>query len=333
MREFKQLMSIISKGDYAPFYLLSGTEAYFIDQVEALLTDRLTDESSKSFDYSLFYGKDVDASQVVETAKRFPMIAPYHLVVVREAQYMDHSLDLIADYLSSFQPKTILVLCYKHKAFDKRKKLYKAANKFGEVLESKELYDNQIGPWIKEKIELTTLKVDSHGLELLGDALGSDLNKIQIEIEKLKIILPEDTLITPELIEKHVGFSKNYNNFELYKALGIRDFSKCAMIIKYMAENPKSHPLVLTIGGMYTFFRRLLMFHGLSDKMNAASVLGVNPFFVKDYEQASRFFNMKQSSRSLTFILEADLKSKGVGVKTINHQGVLQDMIIKIFAA
>jgi DNA polymerase-3 subunit delta len=333
MREFKQLMSIISKGDYAPFYLLSGTEAYFIDQVEALLTECLTDESSKSFDYSLFYGKDVDASQVVETAKRFPMIAPYHLVVVREAQYMDHSLDLIADYLSNFQPKTILVLCYKHKAFDKRKKLYKAANKFGEVLESKELYDNQIGPWIKEKIELTTLKVDSHGLELLGDALGSDLNKIQIEIEKLKIILPEGTLITPELIENHVGFSKNYNNFELYKALGIRDFSKCAMIIKYMAENPKSHPLVLTIGGMYTFFRRLLMFHGLSDKMSAASVLGVNTFFVKDYEQASRFFNMKQSSRSLTFILEADLKSKGVGVKTINHKGILQDMIIKIFAA
>ena len=333
MREFKQLMSIISKGDYAPFYLLSGTEAYFIDQVEALLTDRLTDESSRSFDYSLFYGKDVDASQVVETAKRFPMIAPYHLVVVREAQYIDHSLDLIADYLSNFQPKTILVLCYKHKAFDKRKKLYKAANKFGVVLESKELYDNQIGLWIKEKIGLTTLKVDALGLQLLGEALGSDLNKIQNEIEKLKIILTEGTLITPELIEKHVGFSKDYNNFELYKALGIRDFSKCAMIIKYMAENPKSHPLVLTIGGMYTFFRRLLMFHGLSDKKSAASLLGVNPFFVKDYEQASRFFNMKQSSRALTFILEADLKSKGVGVKTINHSGVLQDMIIKIFAA
>ena len=333
MREFKQLMSIISKGEYAPFYLLSGTEAYFIDQVEALLTDRLTDESSRSFDYSLFYGKDVDASQVVETAKRFPMLAHYHLIVVREAQHMDRSLDLIADYLSNFQPKTILVLCYKHKAFDKRKKLYKAANKFGVVLESKELYDNQIGLWIKEKIGLTTLKVDALGLQLLGEALGSDLNKIQNEIEKLKIILTEGTLITPELIEKHVGFSKDYNNFELYKALGIRDFSKCAMIIKYMAENPKSHPLVLTIGGMYTFFRRLLMFHGLSDKKSAASLLGVNPFFVKDYEQASRFFNMKQSSRSLTFILEADLKSKGVGVKTINHSGVLQDMIIKIFAA
>ena len=333
MREFKQLMSRISKGDYVPFYLLSGTEAYFIDEVETLLTDLLTDECSKSFDYSLFYGKDVDASQVVEAAKRFPMLARHHLVVVREAQHMDRSLDLIADYLSNFQSKTILVLCYKHKAFDKRKKLYKAANKFGEVLESKELYDNQIGPWIKEKIKLCTLKVDARGLQLLGEALGSDLNKIQNEIEKLNIILPEGALITPELIEKHVGFSKDYNNFELYKALGIRDFSKCATIIKYMAKNPKSHPLVLSIGGMYTFFRRLLMFHGLSDKKSAASVLGVNPFFVKDYEQASRFFNMKQSSRALIFILEADLKSKGVGVKTINHQGVLQDMIIKIFAA
>ena len=333
MREFKQLISRISKGDYVPFYLLSGTEAYFIDQVETLLTDRLTDESSKSFDYSLFYGKDVDASQVVEAAKRFPMLARYHLVVVREAQHMDRSLDLIADYLTNFQSKTILVLCYKHKIFDKRKKLYKAANKFGEILESKKLFDNQIGQWIKERVQSITLKVDALGLQLLVEALGSDLNKIQNEIEKLKIILPEGTLITPELIEKHVGFSKDYNNFELYKALGIRDFSKCITIIKYMAENPKSHPLVVTVGGMYTFFKRLLMFHGLSDKKSAASVLGVNPFFVKDYEQASRLFNMKQSSRALTFILEADLKSKGVGIKTINHQGVLQDMIIRIFAA
>ena len=333
MREFKQLMSRIYKGDYVPFYLLSGTEAYFIDQVEILLTDLLTDESSKSFDYSLFYGKDLDASQVVEAAKRFPMLARYHLVVVREAQHMDRSLDLIADYLTNFQSKTILVLCYKHKVFDKRKKLYKAANKFGEILESKKLYDNQIIQWIQERVQSITLKVDTLGLQLLVEALGSDLNKIQNEIEKFKIILPEGTLITPELIEKHVGFSKDYNNFELYKALGIRDFSKCITIIKYMAENPTSHPLVVTVGGMYTFFKRLLMFHGLSDKKSAASVLGVNPFFVKDYEQASRLFNIRQSSRSLTFILEADLKSKGVGVKTINHQGILQDMIIKIFAA
>lgn len=333
MREFKQLMSRISKGDYVPFYLLSGTEAYFIDEVETLLTDLLTDESSKSFDYSLFYGKDVDASQVVEAAKRFPMLARHHLVVVREAQHMDRSLDLIADYLTNFQSKTILVLCYKHKVFDKRKKLYKAANKFGEILESKKLYDNQIIQWIQERVQSITLKVDTLGLQLLVEALGSDLNKIQNEIEKFKIILPEGTLITPELIEKHVGFSKDYNNFEFYKALGIRDFSKCITIIKYLAENPKSHPLVVTVGGMYTFFKRLLMFHGLSDKRSAASVLGVNPFFVKDYEQASRLFNMKQSSRAITFILEADLKSKGVGIKTINHQGILQDMIIRIFAA
>ena len=333
MREFKELMSTISRGDYVPFYLLTGTEAYFIDQVEAMLTDRLTDETSNSFDYSLFYGKEVDVSEVIETAKRFPILAQYHLVVVREAQHMDRSLDLIADYLANFQSKTILVLCYKHKSFDKRKKLYKEAKKFGRILESKELYDNQIGPWIHERIKLTTLKVNARGLQLLVDALGSDLNKIQNEIEKLKVILPEGTLITPELIENHIGFSKDYNNFELYKALGIRDFSKCTTIVNYMAENSKNHPLVVTITGMCTFFRRLLMFHGLSDKNSAASVLGVNPFFVKDYQQASTLFNMKQSSRAITFILEADLKSKGLGVKSINHQGILQDMIIKIFAA
>ena len=246
MREFNELMSSIEEGNYLPFYLLSGVEPYFIDQIESKITDHLLDEASRSFDYSLFYGKEVEASHIVEAAKRFPMLSSHHLVVVREAQHLDKYMDVIADYLSNPQPSTVLVLCYKYKIFDKRKKLYKNGKKIGVIYDSKPLYDNQLGPWILKKLKASGFSTDNIGLQLLCEALGNDLNKIEKEIDKLKIVLSEGTIVSPDLIQKHVGFSKDYNNFELYKALGKRDFNKCCQIVKYMSENPKNHPLILT---------------------------------------------------------------------------------------
>lgn len=333
MQEFNQLMSSVDRGDYKPFYLLSGTEPYFIDRLEAKITDQLTDEASRSFDYSLFYGKEVEASQIIETAKRFPLLASHHLVVVREAQHLDKSSDLIAEYLSQPQPQTIIVFCFKHKTFDKRKKLYKVVKKVGSLLESKTLYDNQISQWIGDRLKEAQFTIDSAALQILIEALGNDLSKIEKEVDKLKIVLEEGSQITPEQIEDHVGFSKDYNNFELYKAVGKRDFYQTAKIVKYLSENPKNHPLVITISGFYNFFRRLVLYHGIPDKSKAASMLGVNPYFVRDYEQASRQFNLKQASKAISLTLEADLKCKGVGVKSGNHYDILQDLLVKVFAS
>jgi DNA polymerase-3 subunit delta len=333
MQEFNKLISSVNRGDYKPFYLLSGTEPYFIDQLEAKITKQLTNEASRSFDYSLFYGKEVEASQIIETAKRFPLLASHHLVVVREAQNLDKSTDLIAEYLSQPQPQTIIVFCYKHKTFDKRKKLYKAAKKVGALLETKILYDNQVAQWIGDRLKETQFKIDSAALQILTEALGNDLSKIEKEIDKLKIILEEGSQITPGHIEHHIGFSKDYNNFELYNAVGNRDFYKCIKIVKYLSENPKNHPLVLTLSGFYNFFRRLVLYIGMPDKSKAASLLGVNPYFVRDYEQASRQFNLKQASKGISLILEADLKSKGVGVKSGNQYDILRDLLVKVFAS
>ena len=333
MQEFNQLMSTIDRAEYKPFYLLSGLEPFFIDRIEQKITEKLTDNVSRSFDYSLFYGKEVDSRQIIETAKRFPLLAPYHLVVVREAQHLDKSTDLIAEYLSQPQKKTIIVFCYKYKAFDKRKKLYKAAKEFGAILETKVLHDNQVVQWIGDRLKEAHFNITPQSLQILSEALGNDLNKIEKEIGKLKIILEKSTQITPELIEQHVGFSKDFNNFELYRAVGKRDFYQCTKIVKFMAENPKNHPLVLTISGFYTFFRRILLYHGLKDKSKAVSLLGVNPYFVKDYEQASKKFSLKQAGKAITLILEADLKSKGVGVKSGNQYQILQDLLVKVFGA
>ncbi len=333
MQEFNQLMSSIDRGDYKPFYLLSGTEPYFIDRLEAKITEKLTDEVSRSFDYSLFYGKEVEPHQIIEAAKRFPLLATHHLVVVREAQHLDKSTDLIAEYLSQPQTQTVMVLCFKYKAFDKRKKLYKVAKKSGSLLETKTLYDNQVGQWIADCLQAAQFKIEAKALQILAEALGNDLSKIEKEIGKLKIVLDKNTQITAELIEQHVGFSKDYNNFELYKAVAKRNYHQCSKIVKYMAENPKNHPLVLTISGFYNFFKRVLLYHGLGDKSKAASLLGVNPYFVRDYEQACRKFSLKQASKVIKLTSEADLKSKGVGVKSGDPYSILQDLLVKVFAA
>ena len=260
------------------------------------------------------------------------MTSRYHLVVVREAQHLDKSIDVIADYLSSPQRNTVLVLCYKYKKFDKRKKLYKAAKETGVFFDSKPLFDSQLGPWILAKLKASNFSADNIGLQLLGEALGNDLNKIEKEIDKLKIVLTKGTIISPKIIEDHIGFSKDYNNFELYKSLGKRDFNKCCQIIKYMSENPKNHPLILTISGLYTFFRRVLTYQVIIDKSKAASILGVNPYFLRDYEQAALSFDIEQASKAISLTLEADLKSKGVGVKSGNHKFILQDLLVKVFA-
>ena len=333
MQEFNELMSSIDKGKYKPFYLLSGSEPFFIDSVENKITEKVIQEASRSFDYSLFYGKEVDSDQIIEAAKRFPLMASHHLVVVREAQHLDKSTDLIAEYLLNPQMQTIIVFCFKHKAFDKRKKLYKAAKKVGATMETKTLYDNQVAQWIGDRLQAAKFKIDEKTLQILLEALGNDLGKIEKEIDKLKIILGDYCQITPEIIEQHVGFSKDFNNFELYKAVSKRDFLQCIKIVKYMAENPKNHPLPLTIFGLYNFFRRVLLYHSLVEKSKAASLLGVRPYFIKDYEYACKKFNLKQVTKAFRPTLEADLKSKGVGLKSANQYYILQDLIVKVFAA
>ena len=244
------------------------------------------------------------------------MISSHHLVIVREAQNIKHSHDVLANYVLNPQKNTILIFCYKHKSFDKRSKLYKAANKNGVVYESRELYDSEIKKWLGFEIKSSKLNIDHNSIEILHNSIGNDLSKIMKEIEKLKIILSKGTLITPEIIEKHVGFSKKFNNFELYKALGDRNFSKCFQISNYLFNDSKSSTIII--------------YKSIENKSDAPKIMGVNPFFIKDYYYASKKYTMKQISKILEYILEADLKSKGVANRVINQKNILQDLLIKI---
>jgi len=332
MHTFESVLAQIKKKQFAPFYLLAGTEAFFIDAIEKALYDEVVEEGAKDFDYSLFYGKDTSPMDIIDAAKRFPMLSQFQLIVVREAQYINESLDPLATYLEQPQPQSIVVFCHKHKDFDKRKKLYKTVTKKGITLSFKPLYDNQIPQWIQGQMKKHQLTISPKGVFLLANYLGANLLKINKELEKLKLVATPGEEIGPELIEKHIGVSKDFNVFELQNAIGSRNLTHSFRIIRYMAANSKSHPLTVTLSTLHGFFQKLLCFHGLPNPQLAAKTLKINPFFVKDYEFAAKHFSMRQASQALHLILQADLKSKGIAGGQNDHEAIMKALLLKLFA-
>jgi DNA polymerase-3 subunit delta len=270
---------------------------------------------------------------VIGTAKRFPMMADRQVVVVREAQELSRTIDKLEAYAENPQQTTVLVFAYKYKTLDKRKKITKLLDKVGVVFESKKLYENQVGDWIKRVLSGQGYSIENKAVAMLVEFLGTDLSKINNELEKLKIILPKGHTFTPNDIEENIGFSKDFNNFELRKAIGEKNQVKAYQIIDYFSQNPKDNPLVVTTGLVFGFFSQLLQYHGLKDKSqaNAAKVLKVNPYFVKDYEVAFRNYPMKKVSAIVAALRTLDLKSKGVGAASTSQHDLLKELLITIF--
>jgi DNA polymerase-3 subunit delta len=333
MQAYYTLLSEIQKKQFASFYLLSGTEPFYIDSVLSSLITSLVKEESRDFDYSLFYGKEVVASEIIETAKRFPLIAEYNLVVIKEAQTMNPNVwDELAAYAENPMPKSIVVLCFKHKAFDKRKKLYKTVEKKGRVLTVKPLYDNQIVKWIGDHAQKLNINVSPTAAILLAEHIGANMSHLDNELKKLKLVIGVDEILETEHIEKHVGISKEFNSFELQKAIGFGQFSKAFQIIQYFNQNPKNHPLVLTLSTLHNYFQKLLLFKGLANSSDAPKVLGVSPFFINDYQVAAQRLSMRQITVALNHILDADLRSKGIHGANETPQRILESLLLKLFS-
>ena len=232
------------------------------------------------------------------------------------------------------QPSTVLVLNYKYKKIDKRKALYKAINKVGVVFESKKMYENQVADWIRRVLAGQNYNISPKASQMLVEFLGTDLSKIDNELSKLKIVLPEGTQITPEHIEENIGISKDFNNFELRKAVGQRNVVKAHQIAKYFADNPKDNPIVVTVALLFNFFSQLLHLHGMSDRnpRSVASALKVNPYFVNEYLEAARHYPMKKVSYVIGVLREFDVKSKGVGANAIPQGDLLKELLVRILA-
>ena len=334
MDEVKQLVTDIKNKNLKPIYLLMGEEAYYIDKISDFIEDTVLSEEERGFNQMVLYGRDVTIEDIVSNAKRFPMMAERQVIIVKEAQDLARNIEKLEAYAKNPQPTTVLVLCYKYKTVDKRKAVYKAIKKSGYVYESKKLYDNQVPDWIRRVLAPKGYSITPKASQMLVEFLGTDLSKINNELEKLQIVLPKDTQITPEHIEENIGISKDYNNFELRKAIGSRDDAKAFKIIHYFAENPKDNPMVVTVSLLFNFFSQLLQLHGMNDKSprSVASALRVNPYFVNEYLDAARNFPMRKVSGIVATLREFDVKSKGVNSNAVPQGDLLKEMLVRIFS-
>lgn len=333
MDEIVKIVNDIKSGNIRPVYFLMGEEPYYIDKLSDYIEQNLLSEEEKGFNQTVFYGRDVSVDDIVSTCKRYPMMAERQVVIVKEAQDLAKTIDKLESYAENPTPTTVLVLCYKYKTLDKRKKVTKQLEKNGLVYESKKLYENQVGQWITRVLQGKGFTIEPKANAMLVDFLGTDLSKINNELEKLQIILPKGSTITAKQIEENIGFSKDYNVFELRKAIGERNQFKSYQIAQYFADNPKDNPMVMTTGMIFSFFVNVLQYHGLKDKnpKNVASVLKVNPYFLKDYDVALRNYPMKKVSQIVAALRDVDLKSKGVGANNMGHGDLLKEMLVKVF--
>ncbi|PTR01025.1 DNA polymerase III delta subunit [Mucilaginibacter yixingensis] len=332
-----ELLKDLKSRKFKPLYLLHGDEPYFIDLVSDYIERELLSEAEKGFNQTVLYGKDTDIMTVLNAAKRYPMMADYQVVLVKEAQDLKwgreeddkKSLNPVLSYLENPLPSTILVFCHKYGKFDKRKKSYKAIEKQGIVFESASLYDSKLPGWIEDYVKEKQYRINTQASNMLAEYLGNDLSKIANELDKLMLNVERGQEITLKHIQDNIGISKEYNVFELQTALAKKDAYKVNQIINYFESNPKSNPIVLVLGNLNNYFTKVLTFHYLKDKSTAAKELGINPYFVKDYEQAARSFNYTKTMDIISALREYDLKSKGLD-SNASHGELMKELMFRI---
>lgn len=333
MHTVQSILNEIKAGDIRPLYFLMGEEAFFIDQISTFIETSVLDETQRGFDQTTIYGKDTSIDAIVSSAKRFPMLAERQVIVVKEAQNLSRTIEDLLPYVKNPQQTTTLVICYKYKSIDKRKALYKALSKAHVVFESKKIYDSKIPSWISGELQKMNLKITPKASYLLSEFLGNDLAKISNELSKLQLVMGDNDLITPELIQINIGISKDFNNFELQKAIAQLDQKKAYQIVRYFSENPNQHPMVLTVATLYSFFSKLMILHTVNDRNPKvlSRAIGVNPYFLNDYTAAAKNFPMRRISSVFQTLRTIDVKSKGVGAN-LKPLDLYQELIFRILS-
>ena len=309
-----------------------GDEPFYIDQITNYISKHVLEEHEKDFNQTVLYGKDTSVDEIIAVAKRFPMMSEYQVVIVKEAQHI-RNIEAIEAYAKQPLASTLLVINYKYKKLDKRKAAAKTIAKNALLFESQKLRDYQIPDWISKEVGNSGLTIDPKNAGLLAEFLGTDLNKIHNELQKLKLVLPKGEAITTEVIEKNIGISKDFNVFELQTALAKKDILKANRIAKYFEQNPKDNPFVVTISSLFNYFSKILQLHFSKNKNNdqvLAGELKVHPFFVKEYKMAARNYSPKKLIKIIGYLREYDLKSKGVNNISTTDGDLLKEMLYKI---
>ncbi len=342
---FEAVSKDIAAGRFAPVYLLMGEEDWFIDQLADQLAEKTLDEAERAFNLTVVYGRDASVGAVINTARQMPMMGSRQVVIVREAQQL-RKIEELQLYTANPSPSTILVLCHKEKNLDKRTQLYKQASAKGVVFESVRPRDYEIREWLGRFVAGRGLKADPKALEMLVEHLGMEISKISNELTKLLLALPEGTThLTPDIVENSTGFSRDFNNFELCKAVTARNESRAMTIAENFARNPKEHPLLVTIMSLFGQFRQIFIYNYLvwqSRRQGTAmpsdvELMGLlrlpGPYFVKEVREAAAQWPNKITFKVLGLLREYDAKSKGIGSGGMSDGELLRELLLKIFLA
>ena len=330
MPQFTQIVEVEKsiKNAPMPIYLFMGEEPYYIDLLAGYAEENLLTEEERAFNQVVLYGSTTSITDVVDTAQRFPMGADRQVVIVREAQALDTQIDKLAGYVSSPSPMTVLVLCYKGKKMDARKSVYKSILKNGVVYESKKVYENTLPLFIKENLEQYGIGLTQKAVMMIMESLGTDLSRIAQEMKKVSLVMPAGSTLTPELVEKYIGISRDFNNFEFQRAISTRDAVKAMRIAQYFSTSKDASPIA-TVAILYGFFTKMILYHNSVDRSPAglARELGVPPFVLKDYQMAGQFYNLKQCVRAIDVLRRVDLMSKGVGATQVPVYDIYKELI------
>lgn len=332
--KYEDIIKDVKNKIFYPLYFLTGEEPYFIDKISKLIETTVLSDEEKEFNQIIVYGRDVTANQIISLAREYPVFGNYRVVIVREAQNLKQieKDELLAAYVSKPVATTLLVFDYKYKKVDGRTIFAQQIKKTGVLFESKKLYDNVIPRWIEEMIKGMGFGISPQTCMVLAESMGNDLTRIENELKKLVINVEKNAQITPEIVERNIGISKDFNIFELQKALGERDVMKANRIINYFASNPKENPAVFVISMLYVNFRKLFLYHSLKDKSekNVAAQLAINPFFVKEIKSAAANYDMRKLRSIIAILREYDQKAKGVDSTDVEDGELMKEMIYKI---
>ena len=318
---YEEIVRNIKNKVYSPIYFLMGEEDYYIDRIADYIMDSVLNETEKEFNQTVLYGADTDIATIINGAKRYPMMSKYQVLVVKEAQNLKN-LDELVYYLQKPMPSTILVICYKHGSLDRRKKLTAEIEKTGVLFESKKLKDAQLPGFIASYLKRKQVEIEPKAAEMMAEFVGTDLN------------LPSgQKRITPEQIERNIGISKDYNNFELRNALIAKDILKANQIVNYFEENPKNNPLQVTLAVLFNFYANLMLAYYAPEKteQGIAAQLGLrSPWQAKDYMLAMRRYTGVKVMQIIGAIRMCDAKSKGIGNASISDGELLKELIFMI---
>lgn len=324
-------MAELRAGNYAPVYFMDGEEGFFMDRISNFIEAHAVDEAGKAFDLNVVYARDTDLQTILAMAREFPLAGERKALIVKEAQHLKN-LDALLTYLDQPQPSTVLVFCYKYKTLDGRTNLGKTLKAKAVYYTSKKLRDYEIPDMATKYLHSKKRSINPANARLLAEHLGNDLGRLVNELDKLLIITTTGQEISSALIEENIGISKEYNIFELQKALGTRDAARSFGIAKHFAANPKEHPLVLTVTMLYSYFNKLLAYHYLPDKSQGmvAKALKMNPYFVKETAAAAGQYSRGKLVHIHGLMREYDLKSKGVGNTGADQGELLRELVYKV---